>query len=86
LAALQVEFIYTFGGCTTIRGLKGSYLSQTGATIRESINVVYADTPFEFSKSRKLITQYVDELRHAALLASGEEAILVTVIAIYHFE
>ena len=28
LAALDQEFTYTFGGCTIVRGLEESYLSQ----------------------------------------------------------
>lgn len=46
LAALGQEFTYTFGGCTTVRGLEGNYLCKLGLQIRDRINLVYTDTPF----------------------------------------
>lgn len=33
LGVLEQEFTYTFGGCTIISGLDGSYLSQAGLQI-----------------------------------------------------
>jgi len=30
LSAFEEEFTYAFGGCTVVRGLEGSYLSQSG--------------------------------------------------------
>ncbi len=54
LAALEAEFSYTFGGCTTIRGLEGNYLSLAGAIVRDRINLVYTDTPFAFRDHQKL--------------------------------
>jgi len=84
LAALEVEFSYTFGGCTTMRGLEGNYLSIAGTIIRDRISLVYTDTPFEFNKYRELIAEYTGELRQAALLALDEEAIVVVVAAIHH--
>ena len=30
LDAFEQEFTYTFGGCTTVRGLEGNYLSRLG--------------------------------------------------------
>ena len=38
LDALNQEFTYTFGGCTIVRGLDGSYLSRLGLRIRDHIN------------------------------------------------
>ena len=40
LGALQEEFCYTFGGCTTVRGLEGNYLSQGGLRMRDTVNLV----------------------------------------------
>jgi len=48
LSALTQEFTYTFGGCTIIRGLNGSYLSQAGLPIQDRINLIYTDTPYTF--------------------------------------
>lgn len=48
LAALTREFTYTFGGCTIIGGLDGSYLSQAGLHIQDRINLIYTDTPYAF--------------------------------------
>ena len=50
LAALEQEFSYTFGGCTTVRGLEGNYLSRLGLRVRDRINLVYSDTPFPFEE------------------------------------
>jgi hypothetical protein len=33
------EFTYTFGGCSIIRGLDGSYLSNAGIIIQDRINI-----------------------------------------------
>jgi len=43
LVQLQQEFTYTFGGCTTVRGLEGNYLSRGGLVIRDRVNLVYTD-------------------------------------------
>lgn len=86
LAAFEAEFTYTFGGCTTVRGLEGNYLSVASDIVRDRINLVYSDMPFAFQKYRPLIARYADELRDAALLALDEEAILVVVVAIHHAE
>ena len=45
LRSLQEEFTYTFGGCTILRGLDGSYLSQLGNQIPDRINLIYTDAP-----------------------------------------
>ncbi len=40
LNTLAQEFTYTFGGCTIIRGLDGSYLSRAGTQIQDRINLI----------------------------------------------
>lgn len=35
LNAFDQEFTYTFGGCTIIRGLDGSYLSQASLKLQD---------------------------------------------------
>jgi hypothetical protein len=74
LAALEEEFTYTFGGCTTVRGLEGNYLSRLGLRMRDRINLVYTDTPFAFEENFDLVSRYADELREAAFEALDEEA------------
>jgi hypothetical protein len=86
LAALEREFTFTFGGCTTQRGLEGSYLSRLGQTIRDRINLVSSDTPFVFDEHFDRLSEYADQLRDAALEALEEEAILVVVWKVYHAE
>jgi hypothetical protein len=86
LAALQQEFTYTFGGCTTLRGLEGNYLSRAGLTIRDTINLVSTDTPFTFEDHLDQLSRYADQLREAAMEALEEEAILVVVWKVYHAE
>ena len=78
------EFTYTFGGCTIIRGLHGSYLSRLGLSIRDQINLIYADAPFAFEENFARISRYADELRDAAHEALDEEAVLVVALRVYH--
>jgi len=86
LAALEQEFTYTFGGCTTVRGLEGNYLSRLGQRMRDRINLVYTDTPFPFGENFARVSRYADELRDAAAEALDEEAVLVAVFQVYHAE
>lgn len=51
LGAPEREFTYAFGGCTIIRGLDGSYLSQAGLQIQDRINLIYTDTPYSFEEN-----------------------------------
>lgn len=81
--AFENEFLQTFGGATVIKNIKGLYLSDTGKTDSDKINLVYADTTFDFEKNFKALEQYTDDLREAALEASEEESILIVVHQIY---
>ena len=82
--AFEREFLSTFGGCTVIKNIKGLYLDSTGQTDIDGINLVYADTPFDFDENFAALSKYTDELRQAALEASDEESILIVVHSIYH--
>lgn len=84
LEALDREFTYTFGGCTIVRGLEGSYLSQAGFMLQDRIALIYTDTPYGFKENFDIISAYADKLREAAFRALEEEAILIAVLAVYH--
>ena len=86
LDALEQEFTYAFGGCTTLRGLDGNYLSRRGLRLRDRINLMYTDMPFAFDQDLPRVERYADQLRNAALEALEEEAILVAVFPVYHSE
>ena len=86
LTAYEHEFSYAFGGCSTVRGIEGHYLSTNGTIIRDRINLVYTDTPFGLQEHSAALGQYADELRASAAEALEEEAILVAVIGIHHAE
>jgi hypothetical protein len=86
LEALDQEFTYTFGGCTLIRGLDGSYLSRRGLPIRDHINLLYTDTPFGFEDNVVKLSRYADELRNAAFEALEEETVLIVLLRVYHAE
>ena len=60
------------------------YLSVGDRTDTDGIVLIYADTPFDFDKNFDALSKYTDELREAALEASGEESILIVVHEIYH--
>ncbi len=81
---LEQEFSYTFGGCTTVRGLEGNYLSRLGVRMRDRINLLYTDTPFAFEENFARISRYTDRLRDVAFEALAEEAILIAVFKVYH--
>jgi hypothetical protein len=86
LSELSQEFTYTFGGCTIIRGLDGSYLSQAGLQIQDRINLIYTDTPYAFEENFEIVSTYTDKLMAAVNAALAEEAVLITVAKIYHAE
>lgn len=82
--AFEQEFLETFGGATVIKNIKGLYLSAPGKTDLDKINLIYADTPFDFEENFQALSKYTDELRESALDASEEESILIVVHGIYH--
>lgn len=84
LFSLEGEFTYTFGGCTILRGLDGSYLSQDGRIISDRVNLIYTDLPLAFSIDFKNVARYADELKRVAGETLAEESILVAVTQIYH--
>jgi len=86
LHELDREFSYTFGGCTIIRGLEGSYLSTLGFIMQDRINLIYTDMTIAFDENFEAISEYTDELRSAAFDALSEEAILVIAHKVYHSE
>ena len=86
LGALEQEFTYTFGGCTTVRGLEGNYLSRLGLRMRDRVNHAYTDIPVGLDEKFDRISRYADELRDAALQALEEEAVLIVVFKVYHAE
>jgi hypothetical protein len=84
LNELAQEFTYAFGGCTIIRGLDGSYLSQAGLQIQDRINLIYTDTPYAFEENFEIVSVYADKLKTAVNTALEEEAVLITVAKLYH--
>ena len=43
LRSFEEEFTYAFGGCSIVRGLEGSYLSDSGDRIPDRINLIFSD-------------------------------------------
>jgi hypothetical protein len=86
LNELAQEFTYTFGGCTIIRGLDGSYLSGAGLQIQDRINLIYTDTPYAFEENFEIVSAYADKLKAAVNIALEEETVLIAVAQIYHAE
>ena len=80
----EAEFLQTFGGCTVIRGVKGIYLLSSGKQVTDEIDLIYADTPFDFDVNADAIGHYTDELREFVLEATTEESILIVVQELYH--
>lgn len=84
LAELTQEFTYTFGGCTIIHGLDGSYLSEAGSLIQDRINLIYTNTPYAFEANFETISTYADKLKAAVNTALEEETVLIAVLRVYH--
>lgn len=84
LEAFDTEFTYSFSGCTTNRGLEGSYLSHAGIKTPDRINLIYTDIPVALSTNFELIAAYAEELKRAAFEALSEEAVLVVITQVYH--
>lgn len=82
--ACEVEFLKMFGGCTVIRGARGLYLNTDGEEETDTIDVVYADTPFELEEDILRLSKYTDKLKSAVLAATREESVLLVVHEIYH--
>ena len=83
LQFLEEELTYTFGGATIVRGLEGSYLSESGERIPDRINLLYSDAPLALSTELVSISAYVRELKSAVLEALPEEAVLISVEQVY---
>jgi hypothetical protein len=82
--AFENEFLNTFGGCTAILGIRGIYKSVDGSTDFDQIDLIYADTPFNFQDNYQALSDYTDELKKAVLEVTTEESVLVVVQEIYH--
>ena len=83
-AAVEDEFLFTFGGCTVVSGIKGLYLRSGEKRERDSISLVFADMPFALDKNLKTISAYADAIREAASEALPEQSVMVVVHEIYH--
>ena len=84
LDALEREFTYTFGGCTIVRGLHGSYLSEGGLPLYDRVNLIYTDASIRFEPNLAALARVTDKVREAAFDALREEAILVAAFKVYH--
>jgi hypothetical protein len=84
LISLEQEFTHTFGGCTTVRGVDGNFLSELGVWMRDRISVIYTDTFFVFDKDYARLTRYVDALHVATQAALDEEAVLIAAYPVHH--
>jgi hypothetical protein len=86
LITFNEEFTHTFGGATLLRGLDGSYIAQSGETVRDRINLIYTDTPFSLEENAAQLGVYMDKLRQAVHDALEEESVLVVALPTYHSE
>jgi hypothetical protein len=86
LENLDREFTHTFGGCSVLRGIDGSYLSRKGLLIRDRINLIYTDVPLSNRDNLARFSRYGEALRLATYKALEEEAVLVVMFGVYHVE
>ena len=84
LLSLEEEFTYAFGGCTTLRGLQGSYLSGAGKRVPDRINLIYSDLPLPLSTRFDAVAAYADSVKRAAIEVLAEENVMISVQQVYH--
>ena len=84
LDTLEQEFTYTFGGCTLIRGLHGTYLSVAGFPMEDRVNVLYADASIRFDDNLTSLARFTDKLRQIVFEALNEETVLIAAYKVYH--
>ena len=84
LRSFEEELTYAFGGCSIVRGLEGSYLSEVGNRIPDRINLVYSDAPLALSTNFDTVAAYVGELKRVSMEVLSEEAVLISVEQVYH--
>jgi hypothetical protein len=79
LRSFEEEFTHAFGGCSTVKGIAGSYLSETGERIPDRINLIYSDMPLALSTNFESVAGYASELKRAAMQVLSEESVFVSV-------
>ena len=84
LLSLEEEFTYAFGGCSIVRGLRGSYLSNRGDRVPDRVNLIYSDLPLALSTRFDAVANYVEKLKLAAIDSLTEEEIMIAVEQVYH--
>jgi len=82
--AVEAEFLFTFGGCTVIKDIKGLYLHSGEKPDEDMITLVYADMPFDLGDNFEAVSNYSDAIREAAEEALPEQSVLVVVHEVYH--
>lgn len=85
LESLELEFTRTFGGCSVIRGVEGSYLSDAGEIIGDRVNVLYTDADLPFESNLDIVHRYAEQLEASASQALDEECVLVVVYKVHHY-
>ena len=81
---MDQEFTYSFGGCSIIRGLEGSYLSHSGLPIKDRINLIFTDIPLTMNETFAKVARYGERLHQAIHEALAEEIVLVSIVRVYH--
>lgn len=85
LQTIADEFATTFGGSTTVHGLRGKYQSRSGEVLDDPIAMVYTDTSFSFEKNSSELNGYAEKVRKSVFIAlEDEEEVLVVVFPVYH--
>ena len=84
LDLLALEFTYTFGGCSVMRGVEGLYLSRLGQMVPDRVNLLFTDADVPFDANLAIVSYYTDCLRAIAFDALNEEAVLVVAYKVHH--
>ena len=86
LEELGNELAYAYGGSTVIRA-EGKYRTSDGSILPDKVNLLFSDTPFEWSRDRLTIELYAQRIRLVVQKAlTSEESILVLFYPVCHEE
>jgi len=86
LEELSDELSYAFGGCTVAQTF-GKYRSSSGEILPDKVNILFTDAPFIWNEDRRIIEGYTREIQNVVAQAlEKEEAVLIAVYPLFHFE
>ena len=83
------EFAYAHGGCSSITGIAGQFVSASGLSMSDRITLVWCDLPWRWTTARERAEAiaYTAGLRdYLTAVLPHEEVIYVTLVPVFRVE